>query len=177
MQLADREQLISEVPLGMAKLMGTLSLTDKRLVLTAPDVEESIPLGAVASIRGAYVRDYAAMVIGAIALVIALVFAASYKNMETAANGLALSAQKHFFEKGASAADENPYGRFVNIPSGWIWLLMLPVIGWGGFKAYKGTVGETELVVGTAAGELRRARDGKRRDMLDFVEETGKHLP
>jgi hypothetical protein len=177
MQLADREQLISEVPLGMSKLMGTLSLTDKRLVLTAPEVEESIPLRAVASVRAAYLRDYAAIVVGAIALLFGLLFAANYKGMETAANGLALSAQKHFFEKGASAADENPYGRFVNIPSGWVWLLMLPLIGWGGFKVYKGVVGETEIVVGTAAGELRRVRDGKRRDMLDFVEEAGKRLP
>jgi len=177
MQLAEREQLITEVPLGVVALMGTLSLTSKRLVLAAPDSEESIPLGAVASIRGAYTRDYATAVIGAIALIIALLFAANYKGMETAANGMALSAQKHFFEKGASAADENPYGRYVNIPSGWIWLLMLPAIGWGGYSAYKGVMGETELVVGTAAGELRRARDGKRRDILDFVEETGRRLP
>jgi hypothetical protein len=178
MQLADKEQLISEVPLGIAKLSGTLSLTDKRLVLTAPDVEESIPLRAVASVRAAYLRDFAAIVVGAIALLFGLLFAANYKTMETAANAAALSAQKHFFEKGANAAaDENPYGRFVNIPSGWVWLLMLPLIGWGGFKVYKGVMGETEIAIGTAAGELRRARDGKRRDMLDFIEEAGKRLP
>ena len=144
MQLAERETLISEIPLGVAKLMGTLALTDKRLVLTAPDVEESIPLRAVASVRGAYLRDYAAITIGAIALLFGLLFAANYKTMETGVNGIALSAQRHFFEKGASSADENAYGRFVNIPSGWIWLLMLPLIGWGGY-----TVSYTHLTLPT----------------------------
>jgi len=56
-------------------------------------------------------------------------------------------------------------------------VLMLPLLGWGGYKVYRGVVGETELVVGTAAGEFRRVRDGKRRDFQDFVEEVGRRLP
>jgi len=174
MQLADREQLVTEVPLGPMAMSGILSLTDRRLVLSAPGHEESIPLRAVASVRCAYMRDLAAAAVGAIILALALSFAGNYKGLETALNSAIYTAQKHFFEK---TPEGEAYGRYINIPAGWVWLLMLPLIGWGGFMVYKGVVGETELVVGTAAGDLRRVRDGNRRDFLDFVEETGKRLP
>jgi len=174
MQLADREQLVSEVPLGPMAMSGILSLTDRRLVLSAPGHEESIPLRAVASVRSVYVRDLAAAAVGAIILVLALSFAANYKGLETALNAGIYSVQRHFFEK---TPEGDAYGRYINIPAGWIWLAMLPLMGWGGFMTYKGVVGETELVVGTAAGDMRRVRDGNRRDFLDFVEETGKRLP
>ena len=178
MQLADREQLVSEMPLGSMALSGTISLTDKRLVAQAPSYEESIPLRAIASIRSDYLRDYTRAVVGVIVLLLAFGFGAGYKSLETALNSGIYAGQKRFFDKGQSAeADPQMYGRYINISGGWVWLLMLPIIGWGGYAAYKGVVGETELVVGTAAGEFRRARDGKRRDFHEFVEEAGRRLP
>jgi hypothetical protein len=177
MQLADSEQVISEVPLGSAPLFGALVLTNRRLVMTSPNTEESIPLAHVASIRSAYLRDYAGAAAGVVILAIALIFGAGYKNLETAVNGAIYTAQKHFFEKTTADSDGNNYGRYINISAGLVWLLMLPLVGWGGYKAYKGGYGETELTVGTAAGELRRARDGNRRDFRDFVEEAGRRLP
>jgi len=174
MQLADREQVVTEVPLGMASFSGTLSLTNRRLVAAAPGYEESIPLSGIASIRSTFLRDYSTAAIGVILLVLALVFATGYKTLETALNGGIYTAQRHFFEKTPEA---EAYGRYINIPAGWIWVFMLPLMGWGGYMTYKGVVGETELAVGTAAGEFRRVRDGRRRDFLDFVEETGRRLP
>jgi hypothetical protein len=176
MQLADSEQVITEVPLGAAALSGTMALTNRRLVMISPSAEESIPLAQVANIRSAFLRDYSAAVVGAVILVLALGFGAGYKSLETALNGGIYSAQKHFFEKTAES-DGNNYGRYINISGGLIWLLMLPLLGWGGYMAYKGVVGETELVVGTAAGEWRRLRDGNRRDFREFVEEAGRRLP
>jgi hypothetical protein len=180
MQFADGEQLITEVPLGPAAFSGTLALTDRRLLASAPGFEESIPLKAVASVRSAYLRDFSAIVVGAILLIVGLSFGSAYKSLETAVNGLAYSAQRRLSDKGPPAAEGEGdviYGRYINVPAGLIWVLMLPLLGWGGYKVYRGVVGETELVVGTAAGEFRRLRDGRRSDMLDFVEEVGKRLP
>jgi hypothetical protein len=174
MQLAEREQVISEVPLGALAASGTLTLTDRRLVAVAPGSEESIPLAKVASIRSAFLRDYGTAVAGVIIFVLALSFASGYKSLETALNGGIYSAQRHFFEK---TPEGDAYGRYINLSAGWIWLLMLPLMGLGAFKTYKGVMGETELVVGTSAGEFRRVRDGQRRDFLDFVEEAGRRLP
>lgn len=181
MQLASGEQLITEVPLGPVSFSGTLALTDRRLLASAPGYEESIPLKAVASIRAAYLRDFSAIIVGAILLVIGLGFGAGYKSLETGVNSLIYTAQRRISDKTPPSADqpdtETAYGRYINIPSGLIWVLMLPLIGIGGYKIYKGVVGETELVVGTAAGEFRRLRDGKRRELQDFVEEVGRRLP
>ena len=180
MQLADGEQLITEVPLGPAAFSGTLALTDRRLLASAPGFEESIPLKAVASVRSAYLRDFSAIVVGAILLIVGLSFGSAYKSLETAVNGIAYSAQRRLSDKGPPAAEGESdvnYGRYINVPAGLIWVLMLPLLGWGGYKVYRGVVGETELVVGTAAGEFRRLRDGRRSDMQDFVEEVGKRLP
>lgn len=181
MQLANGEQLITEVPLGPVSFSGTLTLTDRRLLASAPGYEESIPLKAVSSVRSAYLRDFGAIIVGIILLVIGLGFGSVYKSLETGVNGLIYSAQRRISDKTPPAADqgdtETTYGRYINVPSGLIWVLMLPLIGWGGYKVYKGVVGETELVVGTAAGEFRRLRDGRRRDFQDFAEEVGRHLP
>ena len=180
MQLADGEQLITEVPLGPAAFSGTLALTDRRLLASAPGFEESIPLKAVASVRSAYLRDFSAIIVGAILLVAGLSFGSAYKSLETAVNGVAYSAQRRLSDKGPPTAEgenDTNYGRYINVPAGLIWVLMLPLLGWGGYKVYRGVVGETELVVGTAAGEFRRLRDGRRGDMQDFVEEVGKRLP
>jgi len=174
MQLADRESVVTEVALGALPISGTLTLTDRRLVAVASGSEESIPLAKVATIRCAYLRDIGAAVVGTIIFVLALSFASGYKNLETALNGGIYSAQRHFFEK---TPEGDAYGRYINLSTGWIWILMLPLMGWGAFKTYKGVMGETELVVGTSAGEFRRVRDGRRRDFLDFVEETGRRLP
>jgi len=181
MQLANSEQLITEVPMGPVAFSGKLALTNRRLLASAPGYEESIPLKAVASVRSAYLRDFTAIIVGLILLAVGLGFGSGYKTLETAVNGLVTSAQRKLSEKPAPPADQpdgdSAYGRYINIPQGVIWLLMLPVLGWGGYKVYRGVVGETELVVGTAAGEFRRVRDGRRRDMQDFVEEVGRHLP
>lgn len=181
MPLADNEQLITDVPLGAMSFAGTIALTDRRLLASAPSFEESIPLGSVSAVRWAYLRDTGSIAIGAILLVIGLAFGAGYKSMETGVNGLIFSAQRRIADKTPPAADqgegETMYGRYINIPSGLVWLLMLPVIGWGGYMAYKGVVGETELVVGTPSGEFRRVRDGKRQDFQDFAEEVGRRLP
>ena len=181
MQLADSEQLITEVPLGPVAFSGTLALTDRRLLASAPGYEESIPLKAVASVRSAYLRDFSAIIVGAILLVLGLSFGSAYKSLETAVNGLAYSAQRRLSDKSPPSADQGDsevvYGRYINVPAGLIWVLMLPLLGWGGYKVYRGVVGETELVVGTAAGEFRRTRDGKRGDFQEFVEEVGRRLP
>ena len=174
MQFADNEKVIADTPFGIGPLAGTVTLTSRRLVMTASDYEESIPLAAVTSVRAAFARDLVAAVWGAVILAIALGFGAGYKSLETGANGIALAIERRVTDKVPERAEA--YGHYVNIPSAVIWLLMLPLIGLGGAKLAAGLIGETELVIATASGEQRRARSGKQRDLMEFGEVAGRAL-
>ena len=174
MQFADDEKIIADTPFGIGPLDGTATLTSRRFILVERDYEESIPLSAVTSVRAAFARDIGAAVSGAVILAIALGFGAGYKSLETGANGVALAIERRVTDKVPERAEA--YGHYVNIPSAMVWLLMLPLIGWGGVKLGAGLIGETELVVATASGELRRTRYGKQRDLMEFGESAGRVL-
>ena len=174
MQFADTEKVIADTPFGVGALGGTVTLTSRRLIFTASDCEESIPLVAVTSVRAAFVRDVSGAVWGAVILCFALAFGAGYKTLETSANGIALAIERRVTDKVPERAEA--YGHFVNIPAGVAWLLMLPLIGLGAFKLGAGLTGETELVIATASGEQRRARYGKQRDLMEFGEVAGRAL-
>jgi hypothetical protein len=55
-----------------------------------------------------------------------------------------------------------------------VWFLMLPLIGWGAYKVVRGAWGETELVIATASGELRRTARGRSEELLEFGAATGR---
>ena len=140
--------------------------------MTANDYEESIPLGAVTSVRAAFARDLSAVIWGAVIVALALGFGAGYKALETGVNGMGLSIERRVTDKLPERAEA--YGHYVNVPSGVVWLLMLPLIGIGAAKLAAGLIGETELVVATANGELRRARYGKKSALMEFGEAVGR---
>ena len=112
MQLADKEKLVAETPFGIGSMGGIATLTDQRVVLAARDYEESIPLRALTSVRCAFSRDAAAVAWGALLFVLAFGFAAGYKSMETAANGVGAGV-------GADAAADGAWRSQARCGSGW----------------------------------------------------------
>lgn len=171
MQLADKESIIIEAPFGLGPLGGNVTLTDRRIVMTARDYEESVPLAAVTSVRAAFARDVASASWGAVILALALGFAGAYRPLETGVNRLGYAIEKRMTEK---TPEGDIYGRYVYLPGGLVWLLMAPLIGWGGFKLVKGAIGKTELVIATASGELRSASPGRKDELMEFGAEAGR---
>lgn len=173
MQRAADEKAISEAPFGFGPLGGTVTLTDRRIVLVAGESEESIPLRALTSVRAGFARNAGGAVWGAVILALALAFAIGYRPLETALNSLGLAVEKRMNDK---LPEGEAYGRYVYIPTGVVWVLMLPLMGWGAFKLATGVAGETELVLATASGELRRTGRGRREELLEFGAEVGRAL-
>jgi hypothetical protein len=171
MQLASGEKQVAEAPFGFGPFGGNAVLTTRRIIIGATDSEESVPLAAITSVRAAFSRDVRAAFWGAVLLVFALGFGAGYRPLETAVNTLAMSMEKRMTEK---SPEGGAYGRYLYVPTGVVWLLMLPLIGWGGWKLARGLIGETEVVVATASGELRRSASGRREDLLEFGAATGR---
>ena len=175
MQFAENEKVITDTPFGIALAGGaggTATLTDRRIIMTANDYEESIPLAAVTSVRAAFARDFSAIIWGVVILALALGFGAGYKTLESGVNGIGLAIERRVTDKVPERAEA--YGHYVNVSSGVVWLLMLPLIGIGAAKLAAGLIGETELVVATANGELRRARYGKKPELMEFGEAVGR---
>ncbi len=173
MHLADDERVLSETAFGIGPLGGVVTLTSKRIVLLARDSEESIPLRAVTSVRAAFMRDWPGTVWGLILVVLALSFGATYKNMETAANGVALAIERRVTEKMPERTDA--YGHYVNVPASLVWLLMLPLMALGGVKCATGLRGRTELAICTASGVLLRAAPGRQPDLISLGEDAGRY--
>ena len=174
MQLADNEKLVQETPFGFGPAAlsgGTATLTDRRIIFAAGDFEECIPLRALTSVRCAFARDFARAAWGAVIFALALGFAAGYKNMETAANGVALAIEKRVTEKQPAG---DAYGHLVDINPLLVWVLMAPLMGLGAFKFGAGLLGETELALSTASGSTGRTRYGRQRELMDFAEEAGR---
>ena len=170
MQLAPDEKVVAEAPFGLGPLGGKAILTSRRVVLEAGDTNESIPLSALTSVKAGFIRNLSGAFWGALLLAAAIGFAAAYKPLETAVNTLGMAIEKRMNDK---PLEGEAYGRYIYIGNGLIWLLMLPLIGWGGYKLATGLIGETELVIATASGELRRSARGRREEMLDFGAEVG----
>lgn len=171
MQLAPDEKLVIEAPFGLGPFGGTTTLTTRRILLCAADSEESVPLLALTSVRAAFSRDFAAAFWGAGLLVLAITFAAAYKPLETGVNTLAMSIEKRMSDK---TPEGEAYGRFIHVSNGLVWMLMLPLMGWGAYKIGGGLWGETRLVIATASGELERSGRGRRDELLEFGAEVGR---
>jgi hypothetical protein len=174
MQLADNEKVVQETPFGLGPTLlwgGTATLTDRRIIFAARDFEESIPLRALTSVRCSFARDFARAAWGAVILALAIGFGAGYKSLETVGNGVALAIEKRVTEKQPAS---EAYGQYVNISASLVWLLMLPLIGWGAVKLGAGLIGETELMLSTASGHAGRTRYGRQRELMEFAEEAGR---
>lgn len=171
MQLALDEEAVIEAPFGLGPLGGTATLTTRRILLCAAASEESVPLLALTSVRAAFARDFAAAFWGAVLLAFAITFAAAYKPLETSVNTLAMSIEKRISDK---VPEGNAYGRYIHVSKGLVWLLMLPLMGWGAYRTAGGLLGETVLVIATASGELKRTARGRREELLEFGAEVGR---
>ena len=171
MQLAKDETLVAEAPFGLGPFGGTAVLTTRRIVLESEASEQSVPLCALTSVHAGFARNLSGAFWGAVLLCAAIGFGVAYRPLETSLNALGMAIEKRMTDK---TPDGAAYGRYVHIPSGVILLLMLPLVGWGVYKLADGIIGETELIITTASGELRKCGRGRREDLLDFGAEVGR---
>ena len=172
MRLGLDEKAVAEAPFGLGPFGGIAILTSRRIVLEAGDTEESIPLSALTSVKAGFMRNPTGAFWGALLLAFAVGFATAYKPLETAVNTLGMAIEKRMNDK---PLEGEAYGRYIYVGNGVVWILMLPLIGWGGYKLATGLIGETELVISTASGQLRRAARGRREELLEFGAEVGTH--
>lgn len=171
MRFAPDEEPVIEAAFGLGPFGGSATLTNRRIVLTAKDREESVPLGAVTSVRTGFSRDYHAAFWGGLLVACAIAFGFGYRPLETGVNTLVLSIEKRISEK---TPEGHAYGRYLYIPAGVVWLAMLPLIGWGAYRLVTRLIGETELLICTASGELRRVSPGRQEDLREFGAEAGR---
>ena len=173
MPRAADERQVSTAGFGMGPLGGEVLLTERRIIVAEGEAEESIPLGAITSVRTGFARDVAAAFWGGVILVLALGFASAYRPLETAINTAGLAIEKRMNDK---LPDGEAYGRYLYLPLGLVWGVMLPLIGWGAFRLVSGVQGETELVIATAGGELRRTARGRSAELIGFGADVGRML-
>lgn len=171
MELASDEKTVIDATFGLGPLGGTVTLTNRRIVVVSAHSEESIPLGALTSIRTGFVRNVGGAFWGGVLLAAAIAFGAAYRPLETAVNSLGMAIEKRMNEK---ALEGEVYGRYLYVPGGAVWLLMLPLIGFGLYKVADGLLGETVLAISTAGGVVLRSGRGRREDLLDFGAEVGR---
>jgi hypothetical protein len=170
------ENLLFEVKLGLAH--GQVSLSDKRIVFEHGENEESIPLRAVTSVRGWFARDYLSAAWGAFWLALALVIAGGgYRVLEAQANrSIANVERKLSTESTRAPAEAQEPAHAIRVPGAVIWLLMLPLLGVGGYKLLTGLYGTTELTVSHAGGLVRHVSEGRKKAWIEFAQDVGRRL-
>ena len=173
MDLARDEEMVIDAAFGLGPLGGTVSLTNRRIVVVSAHLEESVPLVALTSVRAGFSRNIGGAFWGGALLAAAIAFGAAYRPLETAVNSLGMAIEKRMNEK---APEGEVYGRYLYVPGGAVWLLMLPLIGYGLYKVANGLVGETVLTISTAGGVVLRSGRGRREDLLDFGAEVGRRV-
>ena len=165
---SDVEQYLAHAAAARAAKVSSLRYPD----LDADSVRGFvIELNRAQQSRASVARKLSGAFWGAVLLCAAIGFGVAYRPLETSLNALGMAIEKRMTDK---TPDGAAYGRYVHIPSGVILLLMLPLVGWGVYKLADGIIGETELIITTASGELRKCGRGRREDLLDFGAEVGR---
>jgi hypothetical protein len=180
--LAPGERAVAETALGGATAM----LTDRRLIVTGRDFEQSLPLAHIALVRVRFERMAGAIVIG-VGLVVAaaVLFAAASPLRALLLNQSVALETAASEERAASAA-----GGGGGIASGMQKILgglaaivsLFPLAGWllllaGLAKIALGGIGRTVVTVAAGGAEVEFDRRGNSRPLHEFVAEVGRQLP
>jgi hypothetical protein len=180
-QLAPGERVIAEAPLGGE----TAVLTDRRLVVSGPGVEESLPLAHIAVVRVRFERMFGSIAFGAALIVAAFVLFAITSPLRTLilnqSVGLeqAASQERAAHPEGAAgvaAAVQRVLEGAARIVGAFplvAWLLLLAGLA----KGVLGAIGRTVVTVAAGGAEVEFAQRGNRRPLQEFVAEVGRHLP
>jgi hypothetical protein len=178
-QLAAGERAIVDVRLGA----DTAVLTDRRVVVSGADFEQSLPLAHIALVRVRFERIVRDFVFAAIAIAVAMVLfavaspARTFFLQQTVALESSAQAERDAGEGNAIAQGmQRLVGAAAAIAGA------LPAIGWllllaAAAKIALGVLGRTVVTVAASGGEIEFAKRGRDRSLHDFIAEVGRALP
>jgi hypothetical protein len=179
--LAPGERSIAETPLGRS----TAVLTDRRLVVTGRDLEQSLPLAHMALVRVRFERLVGAVMFGLGCLLAAAVLFAVASPLRTLLFNQSVALEPAASEERAASAHggggiasgmQRILGALASIvrlfPAA-AWLLLLSGLA----KIALGILGRTVVTVAAGGSEVEFSRRGNSRPLHEFVAEVGRHLP
>jgi hypothetical protein len=178
-QLGPGERAITDVRLGG----DTAVLTDRRVVVTGRNFEQSLPLVHISLVRVRFEHIAGNFVFAAIAILVALILLA----VASPARSFLLS-QATALEPAAQAERDNAEGHEVAqgmqrlVGAAAAIVRMLPALGWllllvAAAKIALGILGRTVVTLAASGGEVDFAKRGHDRALHDFIAEVGRQLP
>lgn len=180
-QLAPGERVIAEAPLGG----DTAVLTDRRLVVAGPGLEESLPLNHIAVVRVRFERAFGAIALGTALVVAALVLFSITSPLRTLILNQSVALQQAAIQERAANPEgaggvavvvqhvlESTAGVVAAFPVA-AWLLLLAGLA----KIVLGAIGRTVVTVAAGGAEVEFSKRGSSRPLQDFVAEVGRQLP
>ena len=182
---ADGEREVVEWKPGLLGRAGwageTLTLTDRRVVAHNGSSHESMPLPTVGSVRAVYARDFNHLLVGILCILLGLIGVSGYKAAERLANRTIAGVEKKITQEPKVGTVANPAPEAddkdrLSVPIGLIWLLMLPLFGFGIYRVHEGARGRTTLAIHYAGGAYRVIRFGRDAALLEFGQDVGRAL-
>jgi hypothetical protein len=180
-QLGPGEHAIAETPLGGAIAV----LTDRRLVVSGRDLEESVPLTHIAMVRVRFERAFGGIAFGAVLIAVALILFSITSPLRTLilnqSVGLeAAASQERAANAGGAGGIAVAVQKVLETTAGVVGAF--PVVGWllliaGLARIALGVIGRTVVTVAAGGAEMEFAKRGNSVPLQDFVAEIGRHLP
>jgi hypothetical protein len=178
-QLGAGEHTITDVRLGP----DTAVLTDRRVVVTGHNFEQSLPLAHISLVRVRFEYIVGNLLFAAIAIVIALILFA----VASPARSFLLT-QVTALEPAAQAERDNAEGHEIArgmqriVGAAAAIARALPVLGWflllaAAAKIALGIIGRTVVTLAASGGEVEFAKLGRDRALHEFIAEVGRALP
>jgi hypothetical protein len=178
-QLGTGERAITDVRLGA----DTAVLTDRRVVVTGRNFEQSLPLAHISVVRVRFERIAGDLIFAAVAIIVALILFAVSSPVRSfflvQATSLAAAAQA---ERDGGEGHEIAQGMQRLLGVGASLARLLPVLGWllllaAAAKIALGILGRTVVTLAASGGEIAFEKRGHDRALHDFIAEVGRQLP
>jgi hypothetical protein len=178
-QLGPGERAITDVRLGG----DTAVLTDRRVVVTGRNFEQSLPLAHISLVGVRFERIAGDLVFAAVAVLAALVLFAVAPPMRAFLAGQAASLEPAAqAERDGGEGHELAQGMQRLVRAAATLARVLPVLGWllllaAAAKIALGIFGRTVVTLAASGGEIDFAKRGHDRALHDFIAEVGRQLP
>ena len=178
-QLGAGERAITDVRFGA----DTAVLTDRRVVVTGRNFEQSLPLVHISLVRVRFERIAGDLVFAAVAVLAALVLFAVAPPLRAFLAGQAASLEPAAqAERDGGEGHELAQGMQRLVRAAATLARLLPVLGWllllaAAAKIALGIFGRTVVTLAASGGEIDFAKRGHDRALHDFIAEVGRQLP
>ena len=178
-QLGAGERAITDVRFGA----DTAVLTDRRVVVTGRNFEQSLPLVHISLVRVRFERIAGDLVFAAVAVLAALVLFAVAPPVRAFLAGQAASLEPAAqAERDGGEGHELAQGMQRLVRAAATLARLLPVLGWllllaAAAKIALGIFGRTVVTLAASGGEIDFAKRGHDRALHDFIAEVGRQLP